>query len=151
MSFATNEDLVEYWSTAMDYGVADWTQELTQAQLDVETMIKSRWFNKEFNTGVRYRISAPGNSSAFNAGRLTESQWTRATCFRALSCYILPKLSTFRPEGDAFREQLNFFGSRFEEEFNLQLTAGVEYDLNDDGLIDIGGEKFEVDTSRMYR
>jgi hypothetical protein len=149
MSFATNEDLVKYYPTAMDHGVADWTAELTQAQEDVETLIKSRWFNKEFDAGsVGYR--SLGGFATYNPAFLTESQWTRATVFRALSCYILPKLSTFRPEGDAFKEQLNFFQSRFEEEFNLQLGAGVEYDLNNDNIVTIN-EKFEVDSLRLYR
>ena len=147
MPFATNENLVEYYPTAMDHGVGSWTPELTQAQDDVETLIKSRWFNKEFDTGNRMLVSG---TASYNPNLLTESQWTRATCFRALSCYILPKLSTFRPEGDAFREQLNFFQSRFEEEFNLQLGAGVEYDLNNDNII-TEGEKFEVDAMRLYR
>lgn len=149
MSFATNEDLVDYYPTAMDHGVADWTAELTQAQEDVETLIKSRWFNKEFDSGsARYRVV--GGFPTYDPTKLTESQWTRATCFRALACYILPKLSTFRPEGDAFREQLNFFQSRFEEEFNLQLGAGVEYDVNDDNTIS-EGERFQVDQMRLYR
>ena len=147
MPFATNEDLVDYYPTAMDHGVGDWTPELTQAQDDVESLIKSRWFNKEFDTGNRYRVSG---FATYNAALLTSSQWTRATCYRALSCYILPKLSTFRPEGDAFREQLNFFQSRFEEEFNLQLGAGVEYDLNNDNTV-TAGETFAVAQDRMYR
>ena len=149
MSFATNEDLVEYYATAMDHGVADWTFELAQAQTDVETLIKSRWFNKEFDSGsARYRIAT--GFPAYDPARLTASQWTRATCFRALACYILPKLSTFRPEGDSFREQLAFFSSRFEEEFNLQLSAGVEYDLDNDGTVE-SSEKFQVDQMRLYR
>lgn len=149
MSFATNEDLVEYYPNAMEHGVGDWTQELAQAQSDVETLIKSRWFNKEFDSSsARYRVAT--GFPSYNPALLTESQWTRATCFRALACYILPKLSTFRPEGDSFREQLNFFQSRFEEEFNLQLGAGVEYDINDDNTIS-AGEKFEVNQMRLYR
>lgn len=147
MPFAINEDLVDYYPTAMDHGVGDWTAELTQAQGDVESLIKSRWFNKEFDTGSRYRLSG---FPAYNPALLTSSQWTRATCYRALSCYILPKLSTFRPEGDAFREQLAFFQNRFDEEFNLQLGAGVEYDLNDNGVV-TDAETFAVAQDRMYR
>jgi hypothetical protein len=147
MPFATNENLVEYYPTAMDHGVGDWTPELTQAQDDVESLIKSRWFNKEFDTGNRYRVSG---FNTYNPALLTSSQWTRATCYRALSCYILSKLSTFRPEGDAFREQLAFFQNRFEEEFNLQLGAGVEYDLNDNGVV-TDAETFAVAQDRMYR
>ena len=149
MPFATNEDLVEYYPNAMNHGIGDWTAELGQAQTDVETLIKSRWFNKEFDSSsARYRVT--GGFPQYNPALLTESQWTRATCFRALACYILPKLSTFRPEGDSFREQLNFFQSRFEEEFNLQLGAGVEYDVNDDNTVS-EGERFEVNSLRLYR
>lgn len=148
MSFATNEDLVDIYPTAMDHGVADWTAELSQAQKDVETLIKSRWFNKEFSQNTKYR-SAP-IAPTYNPALLTEAQWTRATCYRALACYILPKLSTFRPEGDSFREQLNFYSNRFDEEFNLQLGAGVEYDYNDDGIVS-EGEKYAVAQDRMYR
>ena len=148
MSFATNEDLVDIYPTAMDHGVADWTAELAQAQGDVETLIKSRWFNREFSQNTKYR-SAP-IAPVYNPALLTESQWTRATCYRALACYILPKLSTFRPEGDSFREQLNFYSNRFDEEFNLQLGAGVEYDYNDDGSVS-DGEKYAVAQDRMYR
>ena len=149
MPFATNEDLVDYYPTAMEQGVGDWTAELAQAQTDVETLVKSRWFNKEFDSSSsRYRIT--GGFPVFDANKLTATQWTRATCFRALACYILPKLSTFRPEGDSFREQLNFYSSRFEEEFNLQLGAGVEYDLNDDNTVS-EGERFQVNQLRLYR
>jgi hypothetical protein len=148
MPFATNNDLVKYFPTAMDHGVADWSAELAMAQGDVETIVKTRWFNQEFGT-VRSRSSVVGLPT-YDATKLTSSQWTRATCYRALAVYILSKLSTFRPEGDSFREQLAFFQSRFEEEMNLQFGAGVEYDLDDDGTVETG-EKFAVAQDRLYR
>lgn len=148
MPFATNSDLVKYYPTAMDHGVADWTTDLTQAQGDVQTLVKTRWFNLEFGSG-RGRTNIIGQP-IYDATRLTDLQWTRATVYRALSCYILPKLSTFRPEGDAFREQLAFFQSRFDEEMNLQFGSGVEYDLDNDNTVE-AGEKFAVDQNRLYR
>jgi len=148
MPFATNNDLVKYYPTAMDHGIADWTAELAMAQGDVETIVKTRWFNQEFGT-VRSRSSVVGLPT-YDATKLTDSQWTRATCYRALAVYILSKLSTFRPEGDSFREQLAFFQSRFEEEMNLQFGAGVEYDQNNDGTVETG-EKFAVAQDRLYR
>ena len=84
MSFATNEDLVDFYPTAMDHGVADWTAELAQAQSDVETLIKSRWFNWEFSQNTKYRSVPIGPT--YNPALLTEAQWTRATCYRALAC-----------------------------------------------------------------
>jgi len=147
MSFANNSDLVTHYPTAMDHGVADWTSELALAQGDVEKLIKTRWFNLEFSqTRGRVTVGVP----TFDPTKLTDSQWTRATVYRALACYILPKLSTFRPEGDSFREQLAFYQSRFDEEFNLQLGSGVEYDLDDNGQVSTG-EKFAVAQDRLYR
>jgi hypothetical protein len=147
MSFATNEDLVKYYSTAMDHGIADWSSELALAQSDVETLVKTRWYNQEFGSSTsRFYSTIP----SFDATKLTSSQWTRATVYRALAVYILPKLSTFRPEGDSFREQLNFYQNRFEEEFNMQLGSGVEYDTNDDGTV-ATNEKFATAQDRLYR
>jgi len=148
MPFATNDDLVKYFPTAMDHGIADWTTELAMAQGDVETIVKTRWFNVEFgsNRGRTYQATFP----VFDATRLTDSQWTRATCYRALAVYILSKLSTFRPEGDSFREQLAFFQNRFDEEVALQLSSGVEYDLDNSNTVDTS-EKFPVAQDRLYR
>jgi hypothetical protein len=148
MPFATNDDLVKYYPTAMDHGVADWSAELAMAQGDVETIVKTRWFNQEFGQS-RSRTNTVVQP-VFDATRLTSSQWTRAACYRALAVYILSKLSTFRPEGDSFREQLAFFQNRFDEEMNLQFGSGVEYDQNDDGTVETG-EKFAVAQDRLYR
>lgn len=147
MSFANNSDLVTYYPTAMDHGVADWTNELTLAQGDVEILVKTRWFNQEFGQPQGRTI---GSMPIFDPALLTETQWTRATVYRALAVYILPKLSTFRPEGDSFREQLAFYQNRFDEEFNLQLGSGVEYDLDGDNTVTTG-EKFSVAQDRLYR
>jgi len=148
MPFATNNDLVKYFPTAMDHGVADWTSELTQAQGDVELLVKTRWFNIEFGGTNTNRVSP--SVPVYNPALLLASQWTRATVYRALSVYILPKLSTFRPEGDAFREQLSFFQNRFDEEFNMQLGSGVGYDLDSSGTI-TNNEKFAIAQDRLYR
>jgi hypothetical protein len=148
MPFATNNDLVKLYSDAMEHGVTDWTEELTLAQSDVETLIKTRWFNLEFGSGVRMRFSP--SLPQFNPALLTETQWTRTTVYRALAVYILPKLSTFRPEGDSFREQLAFYQNRFEEELAMQLASGVEYDLDDDGTV-TASEKFAQAQDRLYR
>jgi hypothetical protein len=147
MPFATNQDLVDYYPTALDHGVADWTLELARAEQDVKNLVKTRWFNQEFS---RPRGSMNQTLPQFDSTLLTSSQWTRATVYRALNRYILPKLSTFRPEGDAFREQLAFFQTCFEDEFNLQMAVGVEYDLNDDGTVG-SSEKFSVAQDRLYR
>lgn len=145
-TFATNDDILKYFPTAFDHGVADWTDELDLAQGDVELKIKSKWFIGEYGPN---RVLAP-TSPVFNPDLLTASQWTKATVYRALCDYILPKLSTFRPEGDPFQVQIDFFSKKFAEELDMQITSGVEYDSNEDGSITTG-EKLPMATNRLYR
>ena len=139
MAFATNTDLQKYCPEVFEQGIDDWSDELSEAQDDVTNMIQFKWWNK-----MKSR-------SEFNATKLVEAQWTKATVYRAMASYILPKLSTFRPEGDPFREQLEFYKNRFEEEFDLQFRLGIEYDYNDDGTIDLNTDVNEFDQSRLYR
>jgi len=139
MAFATNTDLEKYCPEVFEQGVDTWTDELADAQTDVTNMIQYKWWNKMYSR------------KNFDASKLTESQWTKATVYKAMADYILPKLSTFRPEGDPFREQLEFYKNRFEEEFDLQFGLGIEYDENDDGSVNEDSEVYEFDQSRLYR
>lgn len=139
MAFATNTDLQKYCPEVFDQGIDDWTEELTDAQADVTNMIQFKWWNK-----VKSR-------SEFDSTLLVESQWTKSTVYKAMASYILPKLSTFRPEGDPFREQLEFYKNRFEEEFDLQFGLGIQYDYEDDGTIDPNTDVNEFAQTRLYR
>lgn len=136
--FATNTDLQKYAPEVFDQGVNDWSSELADAQHDVENQIQFKWWNKAYSR------------QNWDPANLTETQWTKATVYRSLSAYILPRLSTFRPEGDPFREQLMFYKERYQEEMDTQFGMGVEYDLDEDGTTtDI--EVFENSQTRLYR
>ena len=124
MAFATNNNLQEYAPDVFEQGIDDWTDELTKAQTDVINMIQYKWWNKYYSR------------SKFNSTLLVEAQWTKSTVYQALYAYILPRLSTFRPEGDPFREQLTFYKERFNEEFDIQFGLGIQYDFENDGSID---------------
>ncbi len=139
MAFATNTDLQKYCPEVFDQGVDDWTTELADAQTDVSNMIQFKWWNKNYSR------------KEFDATRLVDAQWTKSTVYRAMASYILPKLSTFRPEGDPFREQLEFYKNRFEEEFDIQFGLGIQYDFEDDGTIDPDTDVKEYSQSRLYR
>lgn len=149
MSFAVESDLLKYMPDALNFGVTNWDEALADAEADVKKLIKSRWFDREM--GVRPKGQRLGiTTSVWDPQRLDDTQWTKATVYRAISEYIMPVLSNFRPEGDAFREQIEFYEEKFEKEFNLELEFGVRYDMdNDDTFSD--SEKFEVDTGRLYR
>jgi hypothetical protein len=147
MTFATNSDLLKYYTTVMDHGVVDWSAEIAEAQGDIENIVKAKWFFVEFGSQrTRGMVIQP----IFNPDLLVPAQWNKAVCYRALANYILPKLSTFRPEGDAFQKAVDFYDQRFDEEMDLQLSVGVQYDLNNDHTIS-EAEKFPTLTNRLYR
>lgn len=138
MAMANNTNLQEYAPEVFQQGVDDWTDELAKAQVDVTNMIQFKWWNKFYSR------------SEFDASKLVDTQWTKTTVYQALYAYILPKLSTFRPEGDPFREQLTFYKDRFTEEWELQFGIGIQYDFEDDGTI--GNEDVkQVSQNRLYR
>jgi|TARA_R110002124_G_scaffold278960_1_gene451236 hypothetical protein len=124
MAFATNNNLQEYAPDVFEQGIDDWTDELAKAEVDVINTIQYKWFNKYYSR------------SQFNSTLLVEAQWTKSTVYQALYAYILPRLSTFRPEGDPFREQLVFYKERFNEELDIQFGIGIKYDFENDGSID---------------
>lgn len=136
--FATNTDLQEYAPEVFQQGVDDWTDELAKAQTDVTNMIQFKWWNKFYSR------------KEFDSSKLVEAQWTRTTVYQAMYAYILPKLSTFRPEGDPFREQLKFYKERHQEEWELQFGIGIQYDFENDGTIDDSDVK-QVSQTRLYR
>ena len=138
MAFATNNDLINYAPEVFDQGVDDWTAELGRAETDVQNQVQVKWFNL-------YK-----SRKDWDATKLTESQWTVATVYRALYAQILPKLSTFRPEGDPFREQIEFWKERFAEEMDTQFALGIKYDSDGDGTTT--DAEIEVNyQNRLYR
>jgi len=63
---------------------------------------------------------------------------------------VYPKLSTFDPDGDSFREQMNFYKGKFEEEFDLIIKDGVHYDLDSSGTY-TDSEKQSFNSGRLIR
>lgn len=138
MNFASNESLTEYVPDIFDHGVDDWSDELAKAETDVVNQIKIRYWNKHEARHL------------FDKTKLTDTQWTRATVYRALSAHIMPKLSTFRID-DVFTEQVKFYREAYEEELNTQFAVGIEYDTDGDGTVQ-DSEVTEYNTqNRLYR
>lgn len=148
MAFATTADLIEYSPDITEHGIGNFDEQLTKAQTDIEKMIKVRWFDQEYASNTIYRLHRVG--AAWDATKLDETQWTKTCVYRALANYILPMLSNFRPEGDAFREQIDFYSTKFHEEMDLEFGFGIKYDSNDDGVY-AEGETHEFVQDRLIR
>jgi len=148
MAFATTADLVEYVPDIVENGIENFDDQLTKAQTDIEKMIKVRWFDQEYASNTIYRLHRVG--AEWDATKLDETQWTKCCVYRALANYIFPMLSNFRPEGDAFREQITFYREKFNEELDLEFGFGIKYDSDNDGTY-AEGETHEFVQDRLIR
>lgn len=133
MTMSTDEDILEYMPDLFDYGIQDFSDYHEKTRQDIFRQLRVEWWPKQ--RLERFDIKVLNNNTEMDEELLTESQFTRAAVFHVLSYYILPILSKFEADGDRFREMMTYYRKRFEEEFNLVLRDGVEYDLDDDGNI----------------
>jgi len=148
MAYATNTQLTAVQPTIVNHGITDFTTQLSDAESDVKRYIEIEWYNKHFSQGFNQIGRAVG--ADFDSSLLTDSQWTRATIYRALYAHILPLLSPFAVGGDTFREMIDYYRNRFHEEMDAEIAQGVEYDLNNDSVIQ-RSEKHKVAHGRVYR
>ena len=122
-NFATNTDVADYVPDIFDYEVVDFTSELTRATEMVQKQLKADWWR--------------GVSNDFDGAKLNSAQWKETTVYAALAYFILPKLSSFRPD-DTFLEMSAFYRDRFNTTFKLEVASGVDYDDNLDGDFTVG-------------
>jgi hypothetical protein len=133
MTMSTDTDVLEYLPDLYDYGIQDFSDEHEKSRQDIFRRLRVDWWPR--HRGTRLDIKALGSEIEMREDRLTESQFTRAAVFHVLAYYILPKLMKFEPEGDRFSQMMTYYRSRWDEEFDMVLRDGVEYDRNDDGEI----------------
>ena len=133
MTMATDNDVLEYMPDLYDYGIQDFSEYHEKTRQDIFRLLRIRWWPTQRLD--RFDIKVLNNNVEMDETLLTETQFTRSAVFHVLAYYILPQLSKFEADGDRFREMMDYFKSRFEEEFDYVLRDGVEYDLDDDGTI----------------
>ena len=140
-NYATNADLLALVPAIFDHGESDYTDELTNATADVNRDIEIEWNKRGFNYG--------SGNTRFNTSLLVATQWKRATMFKALTDYIMPRLSPFRVD-DSFQLQISFYKTRYAEEIGAEFAIGIKYDAEGDGTIN-DSDYFEASQDRLYR
>jgi len=149
MAYAVEGDLLEIEPTILDYGVLEFDAELAKSETEVNRILSVRWW-PVYAKDRRYDIVRRAGELLMDATLLDPTQWTQATVYHALAYHICPKLSTFDPARDVFREKMEYYARRFETEMDLCMREGVRYDDNDDGTYqDI--EKLPDVTLRLRR
>ena len=126
-------DLEDYQPDILGFGIADFNTQLQFAEDDVIRQIREEWWERYRHT-VRYKDITKITTIEMNENLLTASQWKRAVLYRAMSEYIYPILSKFKdPDGgdgkDTFQNKMDYYKSRYAEDFQAVLRDGVEYDV----------------------
>jgi hypothetical protein len=133
-TYATINNLLDHEPTIQDYGVLDWDNELAKSQVEVNRILSVRWW-PQYSKQFKVNITIVGQMALMDPNRLNGDQWTQATCYHALAFHICPKLTQFSPEKDRFQVMMDYYRQRFEQEMDLAIREGVQYDINLDGMI----------------
>ena len=146
-NFTTDSDLAQYEPDIKNYGIQDFSDLHALSTADVKRDIEIEWWPRA-NFG-RYDITT-NSVLSMDDNLLQDSQWTRAAVYHVLGHYIYPRLSTFSPEGDVFREKMAFYRQEYKTEFDKILRQGVKYDYDSSGTI-TESEKKPTHFNRLVR
>jgi hypothetical protein len=137
----TIDDVLEYEPSIFDYGASaeSFESKIELTKQDIIRMLRIRWLPQ---SGI--------STTEFDPSRLDESQLTRAAVYHVLSYYILPQMTKFDSDPDNFTVMMDYYKSRFHEEFELVLADGVNYDANNDSIYS-EEEKTKINPLRLVR
>jgi hypothetical protein len=145
MAYATLDDLLQVEPTIQDYGVLDWEVELARSEVEINRILRVRWYQayqKQHPRIIQIQMDPT---------LLDPAQFTQATVYHAMAYHITPKLTQFNgAEPDKFQVMMQYYQGRFEHEMDLVLREGVRYDINDDDTIS-NDERDSGKTLRMVR
>jgi hypothetical protein len=149
MAMSTDSDLMVYQPEILQYGIDEFTGEHAKAKADILRKVRDEWWSRAKN---QYKTHSTDNVYEMDETKLTESQFTRCAVYRVLSEYALPQLTKWNAEGDEdkFQVMMSHYKKKYNEEFESILRDGIEYDYDDDSIIQID-EKQPVHTRRLVR
>jgi hypothetical protein len=148
-NYSTDADVLEYEPQIKEYGIIDFSSYHAKTTADIQRLLRIEFWPRVSRT---YSSGKYFNSTELEMDntKLQATQFTRAAVFHVLAYYILPQLTQHGPDRDRFREMIDFYKSKFREEFDLILQDGVEYDFDGDGVIE-NTEKQTEHFNRLVR
>ena len=146
-NMSTDSDLLEYEPDIQNFGIQSFSDLHTKTTDDILRKLRYEWWNRA--SYGRYDITT-GTYTEMDNNLLTYSQFTKAAVYHVLAEYIYPRLSTFSPDGDVFREKMMYYKEKFATEFQEILKDGVEYDYDSSGTIE-NSEKQPTHYNRLVR
>lgn len=129
MTYCVDDDLLKYRSNIMTLGVDDWSEQRNEAYRLINRVISARW----------YRTAAPEmgvdpRAIVFDPTKVREGTFEALEAFKTLElAFIILKKEG--PEADGFERFEESFRKKYNEELELILAAGIDYDWNADDSI----------------
>ena len=137
MAMSTDSDLLDIVPDILSFGIDSFADEHARAQADIERHIRAVWWDKR------------GFAGELKPQYLTESQWTGSAVYLVLWKYALPQLTNW-VDNDRFLGMIDFYKSRYGEEIEAVFRDGVEYDDDQNSVID-DDEKIPINDGRLVR
>ena len=142
-----HDDLVDVRSEILKYGVSDYTIQMEESERIVNRALDSRWYRSNAeNYGIDWR-ETPFDTDKMLASSI--EQIKRACVYKSLQLvYLL--LAKESPEPDGFERNSETFKKLYADEINEVLTAGIDYDWDEDDEI-ASSEADIPQVRRLYR
>ena len=125
-TYCEDDDLLKYRPNIMNLGVNDWSDQREEAYRLINRVISARWYRTaapEMGFDPRVTVFAPSK--------------VRADTFKALEAFKTLELAFIvlkkeGPEQDGFERFEESFRKKYNEELELILAAGIDYDWDAD-------------------
>ena len=137
MTYCTDADMASYRPNIMDLGKEDWEDQREEAFSMINRVIEARWYRKVAQEmGISFsNILVDTSHIPFDPDKVKTGFLTRLEAFKALElAYMFLKKDS--PQSDGFERNEKTFRDRYNEELELILSIGVEYDWDDSGEVE---------------
>lgn len=130
----TINDVLVYEPDILDYGIPDFTDEITRGTNDVFRDLRIKWWPTQ-QIGLYDARYLTGSNLEPDEDLYSAEQLNRACVYNTLGFHIFPQLTKFDPEIDLFERKMEFYRQEYAREIDLVLRDGVEYDMDSSGII----------------
>lgn len=130
MSYCVDSDLLKYRPNILSLGVDSWEDQREEAYGMINRVLLTRWYRK-----VAPEMGYDPNVTIFDPTQIKEGSLTRLEAFKTLElAYMI--LMKDSPEADGFERNMKTFRDKYNEELELVLAQGLDYDWSDSGTFD---------------
>jgi len=129
MAYSTDSDLMEYQPYVFEHGISEFSDYHDKAEADIQRDIKTLWLplqNRLTDPARRGLNLLATDSTLFDPDNLKPSQWVKASVYRVLAEYVLPRLAA-SVGGQGFLGMLAYYQRAYQKELQSVFDDGVEY------------------------